>query len=96
MTKKKIPEYTELDIILQANSIVMKEIQDIATELYEKYEGGMAINIANQAAKDYYLFGKLPMKLNPDLRKQAESEVKKYFKDRSDRLAKKNKPIKDK
>ena len=91
MTKKKEPEYTELDIILQANSIVMKEIREIADQLVEKYEGGMSLEVATQAAKDYYQFGKLPMILDPELRKRSETEVKKYHKERAARLAKKDK-----
>jgi len=96
MTKKKEPEYTELDIILQANSITMREVSELAQELIEKYEGNMAPDVAANAAKNYYMFGKLAMKLDPDLRKKAESEVKKYFKERSARLEKKNKPVKGK
>jgi len=85
MTKKK--EYGEIDIILQSHAMVMEEVNEIAAMLLEKYEGGMAEIVAKQAAKDYYIFGVLSMKLNPDLRKKAESEVKKYYTERAKRLA---------
>jgi len=88
MTKKKEKDYGEIDIILQANAMVMEEVNKMASDLIEKYEGGMSEFVAKQAAKDYYLFGLLSMKLRPDLRKKAESEVKKYYAERAKRLRK--------
>ena len=88
MTKKKEVEYTELDIIMQASADTKAVINNIALQLHEKYEGGMALETATVAAKEYYSLGVLPMELNPNIRKEAEKKVREYHKARSERLKK--------
>lgn len=88
MTKKKELPYSELDIIMQATAFAKAEITLIAQNLIEKYEGGMAMDTALTAAKEYYLLGVLAMHIDPAVRKESEKKVIEYHKERDARLKK--------
>lgn len=83
--------YTELDVIMEANAKTQRIISELASTIQEKYEG-MSTNVAVQTAKEYYLFGVLPLANDPTFRKEAEASVAKYFKEREERLKKKEAP----
>lgn len=92
MNKKTEKPYKEIDIIIQATAYIKEDIENIVELIQEKYEGNIAEESAKTAAQEYYMFGVLGMKADPELRKKAISELTKYHKERSARMAKKNAP----
>ena len=78
---------------IKCKYLEVKTYDEIAEMIVDKYDGGIAKEVARQAAKDYFVLGVVPMAMDPKLRKSATDAVKTFYKERAKRLAAKNKPV---